>query len=157
LTGKLAVVTPFVTAGAGFLFAVLWFDLMHDVQVLRHGGRDLPESVLASIAGYYRRVTTDSRPMNRLVAAVMLSTLAAIGVQIAGDDVPRWMAWTSLGLAAWAIIVAAVRTVPNAMRLGRRTDDSTEQSRLARSIWRDHLCCLAAIGLLLAIELSFGR
>jgi hypothetical protein len=157
LTGKLAVVTPFVTAGAGFLFAVLWFDLMHDVQVLRHGGRDLPESVLASIAGYYRRVTTESRPMNRLVAAIMLSTLAAIGAQIAGDDVPRWMAWTSLGLAAWAIIVAAVRTVPNAMRLGRRTDDPTEQSRLARSVWRDHLCCLAAIGLLLAIELSFGR
>jgi hypothetical protein len=29
-------VTPFVTAGAGFLLAVLWFDLMFDVQVLAH-------------------------------------------------------------------------------------------------------------------------
>ena len=37
---------PFVVAGAGFLLAVLWFDLMFDVQVLRHRGPgDLPEPV----------------------------------------------------------------------------------------------------------------
>ena len=51
--------SAFVTAGAGFLLAVLWFDLMFDVQVL--GGardRELPEEMLASVAGYYRRVTT---------------------------------------------------------------------------------------------------
>ena len=35
--------TPFVTAGAGFLLAVLWFDLMFDVQALFHRGRELPE------------------------------------------------------------------------------------------------------------------
>ena len=35
--------TPFVTAGAGFLLAVLWFDLMFDVQALPHRGRELPE------------------------------------------------------------------------------------------------------------------
>ena len=50
--------SPFVTAGAGFLLAVLWFDLMFDVQAARQPGGDLPEEVLASIAGYYRRVTT---------------------------------------------------------------------------------------------------
>jgi hypothetical protein len=33
----------FVTAGAGFLLAVLWFDLMFDVQALPHRGRELPE------------------------------------------------------------------------------------------------------------------
>src|SRR6185437_10944927 len=54
----LAAMTAFVTAPAGFLLAVLWFDLMFDVQVLRHRGREsLPEEVLASIGGYYRRVT----------------------------------------------------------------------------------------------------
>src|SRR5438094_4323905 len=54
---------------AGFLLAVLWFDLMFDVQVLGRGrGADpLPEEVLASIAAYYRRVTTQARPMNYLV------------------------------------------------------------------------------------------
>ncbi len=41
---------------------------MFDVQVLRHRERVLPEDVLASIAGYYRRVTREARRMNKLVA-----------------------------------------------------------------------------------------
>ena len=148
--------TPLATAGAGFLLAVLWFDLMHDVQVIGQRGGDLPEGVLASIAGYYRRVTTDARPMNRLVPVAMLATVAAIVAQIAGNDTPRWAAWTALGLAALPILLAMVRTVPSAVRLGRRADTVGEQSRLARSISRDHLLCLAAIALLLTIELIFG-
>ena len=63
--------TQFVAAGAGFLLAVLWFDLMFDVQVLRVRPDEIPEPVLASIAAYYRRVTTAARPMNRLVAAAI--------------------------------------------------------------------------------------
>ena len=70
-------VSAFVTAGAGFLLAVVWFDLMFDVQVIGTRERELPEPVLASIAGYYRRVTTAARPMNRLVAAVMLALAVA--------------------------------------------------------------------------------
>ena len=77
--------TPFVTGGAGFLLSVLWFDLMFDVQVLGHRG-DVPEEVVASIAAYYRRVTTEARPMNRLVGAAMLGTLAAIATQLARGD-----------------------------------------------------------------------
>jgi hypothetical protein len=40
------------TAGAGVLLAVLWMDLIFDVQVLSHrsGPPELPEPVLASIA-----------------------------------------------------------------------------------------------------------
>ncbi|MDX6666510.1 MAG: hypothetical protein QOG68_2716, partial [Solirubrobacteraceae bacterium] len=91
--------TPFVTAGAGFLLAVLWFDLMFDVQVLRHKGPALPEDVLASIAGYYRRVTTEAQPMSRLVAVTMLATLGSNIAAIARADQPRWVSWTSLGLA----------------------------------------------------------
>jgi hypothetical protein len=34
-------------SGAGFLLAVLWFDLMWDVQVLRHRGTpEVPEPVV---------------------------------------------------------------------------------------------------------------
>ena len=78
----------FVCAGAGFLLAVVWFDLMHDVQVLRLGPGEDAGQALTSIASYYRRVTTDARPMNRLVAAVMAATLAAIVVELeqAGDS-----------------------------------------------------------------------
>jgi hypothetical protein len=102
-TGILGQMTPFVTAGAGFLLAVLWFDLMFDVQALFHRGRELPEDTLASIAGYYRRVTTTARPMNRLVAAVMLATVGAIVVQIVrgigrngwGGYRSSWLAWRS--------------------------------------------------------------
>jgi hypothetical protein len=149
-------VSAFVTAGAGFLLAVLWFDLMFDVQVLGHGERDLPEEVLASIAGYYRRVTTSARPMNRLIGAVMLSMLATIIVQLAREQEPRWVAWSSLALAAVAILLAGLRTVPSAVRLGSRSDAVARQSELARSICREHLLCFAAIAAVLAIQLCFA-
>jgi hypothetical protein len=153
---RLGGVTAAITAGAGFLFAVLWFDLMHDVQASGRLEEDLPEEVLASIAGYYRRVTTDARPMNRLVALVMLATLAAVVVQIARDDDPRWVAWTSLALVGSAVVVAAAHTVPSAVRIARRSDPPAVQSRLARSILRDHLLCLAAIGATLVVQLGFA-
>jgi hypothetical protein len=63
----------FVAAGGGFLLAVLWFDLMFDVQTRKHGGAQLPADVLASISAYYRRVTTDARPMGQLIALVCSS------------------------------------------------------------------------------------
>ena len=148
--------TPFVTAGAGFLLAVLWFDLMFDVQALPHRGRELPEHTLASIAGYYRRVTTTARPMNRLIAAVMLATIGAIVAQIVRGDRPPWVGWVSLVLAGAAILLAALRTVPAAVRLGARTDSSRHQSELAESIGRDHVFCAAAIVAVVAIELSFA-
>jgi hypothetical protein len=150
-------VTAFVTAGAGFLLAVLWFDLMFDVQAARHGDRELPERVLASIAGYYRRVTTAARPMNRLVAAVMVATIVAIVVQLARGDAPRWAASVSLALTGAAILLAAAHTVPSAVRLGARSDPTERQSRLARSILRDHLLCIAAIAAVLLVQLGFAR
>ena len=145
-----------ISAGSGFLLAVLWFDLMFDVQVRRHRQDDLPEEVVASIAGYYRRVTTAARPMNRLVAAAMLATLAAVVVQIARGDEPRWVGWVSLGLVGFAVALAAAHTVPAAVRLGARRDPPEGQSRLARSILRDHVLCFAAIASTLVVQLGFG-
>src|SRR5882762_6852598 len=146
--------TPFVTGGAGFLLAVLWFDLMFDVQVLGHNERELPNDVLVSIAGYYRRVTTTAKPMNRLVAALMIATVTSIIVQVARGDHPRWVGWTSLVLAACPILLAARRTVPHAVRLGSRVDSAEDQSRLARSICRDHIVCASAIATVVAAQLS---
>jgi hypothetical protein len=147
-------VIAFVTAGGGFLLSVLWFDLMFDVQVLGHQEGELSEDVLASTAGYYRRVTTAARPMNRLIAAVMLATLAATVGEVLDGDVSRWVAWISLALLAASILLAAVHTVPSAVRLGARSDTVDRQSALARSICREHLMCLAAIATLLALQLS---
>jgi hypothetical protein len=141
-----------ITAGAGFLLAVLWFDLMFDVQVLRRTGPS-PDA-LASTAAYYRRVTTDARPMNLLVGAAMAATLVAIAVQITDADEPAWVGWTSLALAAPPIALAALHTYPAAVRLGARRQPLEDQLRIARSICRDHLLCLAAIGGLLAVQLA---
>jgi hypothetical protein len=142
-----------VAAGAGFLLAVLWFDLMFDVQVLRHPDGELPETVLASIAGYYRRVTTEARPMNRLVAAAMLTTVVAILVQLIRDDAPRWVSAVSAVTALVPIGLAGGRTVPNAVRLGAQRGSSAAQSSLARSVCRDHLICVTGIATLLLVQL----
>jgi hypothetical protein len=146
-----------VTAGAGFLLAVLWFDLMHDVLAFGSGRGDVPEPALASIASYYRRVTTDARPMNRLVAAVMLLTLVAVVAQIVGSDVPNPVAWVSLVLLAVPVSIAGSRTVPHAVRLGGGAGTVAERSQLARSILRDHLVCLVGIGALIVVQLAFAR
>jgi hypothetical protein len=147
-------VSPFATAAGGFLLAVLWFDLMFDVQVWRVRAAVLPEPILASVASYYARVTTAARPMNRLIAAVMLGTLAALAVELAERRNPIWVAWVSLALALAAITLAAARTVGAASRLGTRRDPPELQSRLARSVLRDHLLCFAAIAAMVALQLA---
>jgi hypothetical protein len=149
-------VSAFVTAGAGFLLAVLWFDLMFDVQVIPHRRGELPEPVLASIAGYYARVTTAARPMNRLIATVMLATLTAIVVEIAAGEEPAWVAWSSLVLALAAVGLAGTRIVPSAVRLGTRRDSTAEQSISARAIYRGHVLCALAIAGILVVQLGFG-
>jgi hypothetical protein len=147
------VVFEFVAAGGSFLIAVLWFDLMFDVQTRGHDGPELPVDVRVSIAAYYRRVTTQATPMNRLVSLVMVATLAAIVAQIAAAPA-RWVGWASLLLAAGAIGLAAARTVRNAVRLGRESDPPRVQSELARGVYRDHIVCLVAMTLLVALQLT---
>jgi len=147
-------VNAFVSAGAGFLLAVLWFDLMFDVQA--RGGSEVSPAALSSIASYYARVTTGARPMNRLVAAAMLATIAAIVVEIAEGTGPGWLPWASLGLAAAPITLAGGRTVPAAVRLGTRRDGISVQSMLARQVLVEHLLCFAAIAALIAVQLGWG-
>src|SRR5947208_13898412 len=83
-------------SGAGFLLAVLWFDLMFDVQARGHPERDVPGDIRASIAAYYARVTTSARPMNRLVALAMLTTIGALGAELVRDELPVWRSSLSL-------------------------------------------------------------
>jgi hypothetical protein len=148
-------VSAFVAAGAGFLLAVLWFDLMFDVQVLGHDG-EIPEDALESIASYYRRVTTAARPMSRLIAAVIVLTLAAIAVELGSGDQDSWVAWLSLALAILPIALAGGRIVPRAVRLGARIDPPARQRVLARSIFREHVLCALAISALMAVQLAFA-
>ena len=141
-------------AGTGFLLAVLWFDLMFDVQTRRQSDATLPESVLKSISGYYRRVTTEASPMNRLVAFAMLVTIAAIVAELFDQRYPWWLSWGSLLLTAPGTVYTLSRTVPNAVRLGGATDDAAQQSVLARAIYRDHVFAFTRMTIVLALQLS---
>jgi hypothetical protein len=136
-------------ACAGFLLAILWMDLIFDVQALR---ASIDEPALDSIAAYYRRATTSSRPMGHLIAVVMLALLAALGVEIV-DGRWRELALASLMIGGVPILLALGRIVPRAVRLGRRVDPAEVQRALARAIARDHLLCFACIATLLALQL----
>jgi hypothetical protein len=148
-------VTLVFTACGGFLLAVLWMDLMFDSQVLAHRqSRELPEAVLASVAGYYHRATTTSRPMSTLIALVMVILLAALGFRAAFGDDPGWLITVAAALAGAPILLAMTRTVPNAVRLGKRADTLAVQTRLARSIFADHVLCFVSIVGFLALWLA---
>jgi hypothetical protein len=149
--------TAYLTFGGGFLVAVIWMDLIFDVQALR-GPRPapLPEAVLVSIAGYYRRVTTDAKPMNQLISVVMAGTvLGAVVTLFRGEAAFGWRA-LALALCCVPIGLALRRVFPNAIRLGTRGDSAEEQSALARKIARDHVACFAAMLAFVAIQL-FAR
>jgi hypothetical protein len=131
-------------------------DLMFDVQVFGHrsAGAELPEPVLASIAAYYHRATTTSRPMGRLIALVMLILLGALGFQATRGQDPGWLLVISAGLAGVPTMLALTQTVPDAVQLGHRTDSLSEQSHLARSVRRDHLVCAGCMLAFLVLWLA---
>ena len=132
-------------------------DLIFDAQVLRHRRVDeLPEPVLASIAGYYHRATTTSRPMSLLIALVMVILLAALSFHAVRGGDPWWVTGAGALFACAPIVLAMVRTVPNAVRLGNRVGTPAEQSRLARSICRDHLFCMASMSAFLVVWIALA-
>lgn len=143
-------------ACAGFLLAVLWFDLMFDVQVLGAAAPDgtLPPEVVASIAAYYRRVTTDSWPMGALVATVMMILLAA--------TLPQLRSRPGVGLAALVLAgvpigLALTRVLPNAVLLGRLAGPPATDAALATAICWDHLLCLGGLLGFLALQIGAVR
>lgn len=148
-------VPALLTACAGFLLAVLWMDLMFDSQVRRHPGV-LPDEVLASIAGYYHRATTTSQPMGAAIAVVMTTLLVLLGFEVIRGDAPGWLLAASAMLAGGPIALALTRTVPNAVRLGRRSGSPAEQSALARAVFTDHIACAAGMLTFLVLWLIPG-
>jgi hypothetical protein len=142
-------VPAFVCAGAGFLLAVLWFDLMFDVQA-RH--EPVPVDAVRSISAYYRRVTTDAAPRNLLVAAAMAWTVVALVVEIAVG--PRGAGIAALGPALVAVGLATLHTVPTAVRIGAAPDPADPALGPAtRSVLRDHRVCFVLIAAVIAVQL----
>lgn len=146
-----------ITAALGFLIAVLWFDLMFDVQVIPHRrAAHVPDDVVASIATYYRRVTTDASPMGKLISLVMATLVGLLVWQAARGGTSGVVSALSLVGSAAAIVLALTRVVPHAVRLGQRTDTHSAQSDLAKGILRDHLAFLALMVGVLVVQLVGG-
>jgi len=146
-----------LTACAGFLLAVLWMDLIFDTQISGRARDGDTDQAVESISGYYRRATTTSPPMSTLIVLVMGILLMALAFEAIGGTRPGWMLALSAVLAGGPILLALVRTVPNAVRLGRRTDPPDEQSRLARAILRDHIACIVGMCGFLVLWLLRGQ
>jgi hypothetical protein len=142
-------VRTLLLATGGFLLAVLWMDLMFDVQIARIvGAAEEREATIASIARYYRRVTTDAFPMNRLIGGVM-------AVQLWGM-VTGWCALLVIAFGVAPIALAGARIVPAAVRLGARTDTLPVQIALARDVYRGHMLCFVAIAAFIVLQLRVG-
>ncbi len=142
-----------VAAGAAFLFAVLWFDLMFDVQVRRHPSGTLPPEILSATSSYYRRVTVEGAPMMYLPVAVMVLVLAAIVIELVKAAVTPWVGWASLVLAAWAEVSVAFVAVPRAQRIGRAQEPAETLSDLARTVFRLHAIAAACWVVVIALQL----
>ncbi len=83
----------------------------------------------------------------------MVILLGALAFRLRGTD-PIWLLSVVAVLAGVPILLAMLRTVPNAVRLGTRADGLAEQSRLARAICQDHLLCLGSLTAFLVLWLT---
>ena len=147
-----------IIMGGGFLLAVLWFDLMFDVQVWPHWGAEtIPEQVLASIAGYYQRVTTDAAPMNLLVGFMMFLTIGAAIWNLMSGPQSLWVRIGTLILLSVPVIAAQTVIFPGAQQLAARADTLAVQTDLANAIFSAHVACFVAITLMLVLQFLPAR
>ncbi len=95
--------------------------------------------------------------MNRLIATVMLATLAAIVVEIAARRAARpGSRWSRSRSPRRRSGSPARGSCPRAVRLGARSDSTERQSSLAVEIFRGHVLCAVLIAALLVLQLSFA-
>ena len=87
---------------------------------------------------------------------MILTLLISLVVQAVRGDVSAWVSGVSIAAALVGFGLAGLRVFGRARRLGRRTDPVDVRSKIARSILRDHLVCLAAMLTLLATQLVGG-
>lgn len=89
--------------------------------------------------------------MGAVIAAAMAVLLIGLGAEAVFGDSPGWLIAASAILAGGPILLAALRTVPTAVRLGRREGSPADQTRLARAVLRDHIVCAVGMAAFLAV------
>lgn len=140
----------------GFLLAVLWFDLMHDVVVYPYllGEEPVSADALMTIETYYQRVVIDSSPMNLLVGFVMVLGIVTNIIRLVKSQEPTWLRLTCLALflppTGWALL----SIVPMAAQLASAGSDSVTQASLAIRIFYAHVICLGLISAFVSLQLT---
>lgn len=142
-----------VAAGAALLFAVVWWDMVFDSQVLKHPAGKLPPEALATISSYYRRCTIDGAPTMYLPLVVMVLVLAAIVWELRTAAIAPWVGWASLALAVVAVIDVAFIAVPRAQRIGRAGEPPEVLSGLARTVFKLHAVAAACWIVVIVLQL----
>ncbi len=142
-----------LSATAGCLLAVLWMDLMFDVQYFSRE----PVDAVTSIATYYRRVTLDAGWMSGLIATVMLVTIVGVVIQVRISRTPRWRRAVTAVLAFAPITLALVLVVPAARELGASNASVVDRLELVRFIAWSHLGCFASMACFLATQIRLAR
>jgi hypothetical protein len=135
----------------GFTAAVLCIDLVFDVACWRYrrDPKGIPPEILAPVAAYYRFVTRAPH----LLVAVLLTAVACVALENVYHLVPRSLGYPSLLCFGLASLVAVVKVIPTAQRLGS-TRDVTAQCRLAYSLLPYHVAMLASVLLLAAAHIA---
>lgn len=141
-----------LAATGGFLLAVLWMDLMFDVQYFGAA----PATAASSIAAYYRRVTVEAGWMTWLIATVMLVTVVGVVLQARSSSQPRWRRAVTPALAVVPIALALVVVFPAARELAG-AGEPADRLGLVRTIAFSHIACFAAVAAFVALQLTASR
>ncbi len=137
----------------GFLLAVLWFDLMFDVQIMAYADvSHAPDAVLQSIANYYARVTLDAWPMNWLVGLAMLTAVVLSVYQIYLQPGVNGRLVLSSVFISVPVVLAQVSVFPAAQQLAQRGDNLILQSELAWQICLAHIICFVSVTIFLLLQ-----
>jgi hypothetical protein len=131
----------------GFTAAVLCIDLVFDVSCWRYrrDPKGIPPEILAPVVAYYRLVTRTPH----LLWAVILTAVACVALENVYGLVPRSLGYPALLCYGLASLVAVLKVIPTAQRLGAASD-ATAQCRLAYRLLPYHVAMLASVVLLAA-------
>ncbi len=135
----------------GFMFAVLYIDMVFDVSARghRHTGKPLPPDVLEPIVTYYRYITKN--PF--LLIGILTTALASIIAEIRYALVPAWAGYASLALILLTMLTGVLKIIPQAQRLAAGKDSIEQQTTLVHGLLPFHTVMMVNVFLLIAVQL----
>jgi hypothetical protein len=135
----------------GFTAAVLCIDLIFDVSCWRYrrDPQGMPPEILQPAVAYYRFVTRTPH----LLVFVIFTAVACVALENVYSLLPRSLGYASLACFGLASLIAVVKVIPAAQRLGS-TSDVTVQGRLACRLLPWHVAMLASVLLLAGVHVA---